>query len=102
MATDETTIAVRTSSCSMTAIRGTLHGMRSVAASGGAERSLVPSSSALASPLSIAVVGHTYWAFGPSYVKIRAGDSVRVTNVGGRDHTFTEVAQFGGGNVPLP
>jgi plastocyanin len=57
---------------------------------------------ALASPLSIAVVGHTAWAFGPSYLKLGAGGTLRVTNVGGRDHTFTEVAQFGGGNVPNP
>ena len=35
-----------------------------------------------------------------SYVKVDAGKSVRVTNEGGRPHTFTHVANFGGGRVP--
>jgi hypothetical protein len=35
-----------------------------------------------------------------SYVKVEAGETVVVTNTGGRTHTFTEVAQFGGGRVP--
>lgn len=57
---------------------------------------------ALASPLSIAVVGHPSWAIGPSYLKVPPDATLRVTNTGGRDHTFTEVAQFGAGNVPVP
>jgi plastocyanin len=54
----------------------------------------------LASALSLAVVGHPAWRNEPSYVKIEAGESVKVTNEGGRTHTFTEVANFGGGRVP--
>ena len=54
----------------------------------------------LASPLSLSVVGHPAWRNEPSYVKIEAGEAVRVTNEGGRGHTFTEVASFGGGRVP--
>lgn len=54
----------------------------------------------LASPLSLSVVGHPSWRNEPSYVKVDAGGSVKVTNEGGRTHTFTEVAQFGGGRVP--
>jgi plastocyanin len=50
--------------------------------------------------LSAAVVGHPAWRNEPSYVKIAPDDTVRVTNLGGRGHTFTEVAQFGGGFVP--
>jgi plastocyanin len=44
-------------------------------------------------------VGHPAWRFEPGYVSIRAGQTVRVTNSGGEDHTFTEVTQFGGGSI---
>ena len=44
-------------------------------------------------------VGHPAWRFEPSYVSIRAGQTVRVTNSGGEDHTFTEVANYGGGSI---
>ena len=54
----------------------------------------------LASPLSLSVIGHPAWLNEPSYVKVDAGKAVRVTNEGGRLHTFTEVANFGGGRVP--
>jgi hypothetical protein len=54
----------------------------------------------LQSPLADAVVGHQAWRFDPTYLKIREGQSVRVRNRGGRPHTFTEVAEFGGGFVP--
>ena len=52
------------------------------------------------SPLSVSVVGHPAWRNEPSYLEIADGRSVRVTNDGGRLHTLTEVAQFGGGRVP--
>jgi plastocyanin len=55
----------------------------------------------LTSPLSpTTVVGHPAWRNEPSYIKIEVGQSVRVTNEGGRLHTFTEVAALGGGRVP--
>jgi plastocyanin len=54
------------------------------------------------SPLAAAVVGHQAWRNDPSYLKIRQGTTVRVRNRGGRPHTFTEVAAFGGGKVPPP
>ena len=54
----------------------------------------------LASSLSLSVVGHPSWRNEPSYIKVAGGESVRVTNEGGRTHTFTEVAEFGGGRVP--
>ena len=55
----------------------------------------------LTSPLSpTTVVGHPAWRNEPSYIKIEVGQSVRVTNEGGRLHTFTEVAAFVGGRVP--
>ena len=47
------------------------------------------------------VIGHPSWRNEPSYISIRAGQKVRVTNRGGRVHTFTEVEDFGGGFVPL-
>ena len=56
----------------------------------------------LNSPLSLAVIGHQAWRNEPSYLKIRSGTTVRVTNRGGRPHTFTRVAAFGGGKVPNP
>ena len=54
----------------------------------------------LVSPLSLATVGHPAWRNDPSYLKIEPNETVRVTNGGGRGHTFTEVAAFGGGRVP--
>jgi hypothetical protein len=54
----------------------------------------------LASPLSSAVVGHPAWRNQPSYLEIEDDKSARVSNEGGRLHTFTRVAQFGGGRVP--
>ena len=54
----------------------------------------------LTSPLYLSTVGHPAWRNEPSYVKIEVGESVRVRNEGGRLHTFTRVAQFGGGRVP--
>jgi plastocyanin len=56
----------------------------------------------LASPLSAAVVGHQAWRNDPPYLQVKEGERVRVTNEGGRVHTFTEVAQFGGGKAPNP
>ena len=54
----------------------------------------------LTSPLSLSVVGHPAWRMEPSYLRVSTGTSVRVSNDGGRLHTFTRVAQFGGGFVP--
>lgn len=54
----------------------------------------------LTSPLSQSVVGHPAWRNEPSYLRIRSGQVVQVSNAGGRVHTFTEVAQYGGGFVP--
>jgi len=54
----------------------------------------------LASPLSpTTVVGHPSWRMDPGYLTVEAGFKVKVQNVGGRNHTFTKVAQFGGGTV---
>jgi plastocyanin len=52
--------------------------------------------------LAASVVGHQAWRNDPSYLKIKKGKTVRVRNEGGRVHTFTEVAMFGGGKVPSP
>lgn len=46
------------------------------------------------------VIGHPSWRNQPSYLTIGAGHGVRVTNRGGRVHTLTEVADFGGGFIP--
>jgi len=53
----------------------------------------------LGSPLSLAVVGHTAWRMEPSYLRAADGMSILVRNVGGRTHTFTPVAAYGGGRV---
>jgi plastocyanin len=45
------------------------------------------------------VIGHPSWRNEPSYISIREGQTVHVANRGGRVHTFTEVADFGGGFV---
>ena len=54
----------------------------------------------LVSPLSVSVVGHPAWRNEPSYLRVPQGATVLVTNDGGRAHTFTPVAQYGGGRVP--
>ncbi len=57
----------------------------------------------LVSPLTVppngALVGHPAWRNEPSHLTTTAGKTVRVTNRGGRGHTFTEVADFGGGFI---
>jgi len=57
----------------------------------------------LTSPLTIppngSLIGHPSWRNEPSHITIKAGKTVHVTNRGGRGHTFTEVAEFGGGFV---
>lgn len=52
------------------------------------------------SPLAAAVVGHQAWRNDPTYLLVKDGSTVPVRNAGGRVHTFTKVAAFGGGNVP--
>jgi plastocyanin len=56
----------------------------------------------LVTPLAPAghIIGHPSWRNEPSYISIDAGQRVRVTNRGGRGHTFTKVAEYGGGFVP--
>jgi plastocyanin len=54
----------------------------------------------LASPLSLAVIGHPSWRFEPGYLTVETGKTLQLLNEGGRPHTFTPVAQFGGGRVP--
>jgi hypothetical protein len=55
----------------------------------------------LTSPLTPAghIVGHPSWRIDPSYITIQEGQALRVKNLGGRTHTFTEVEEFGGGFV---
>jgi plastocyanin len=54
----------------------------------------------LTSPLSLSVIGHPAWRMEPSYLRVSSGETVMVSNLGGRLHTFTPVALFGGGRVP--
>jgi hypothetical protein len=54
----------------------------------------------LDSPRAAAVVGHQAWRTDPTYVVIKEGATLRIKNGGGRPHTFTEVAEFGGGLIP--
>jgi plastocyanin len=41
------------------------------------------------------------WRFSPGQVEARVGQTLLAINRGGEAHTFTEVAEFGGGIVPL-
>ena len=56
----------------------------------------------LDSVLSTAVIGHPAWRFEPSFAETQPHDAIHAVNRGGRAHTFTEVAQFGGGFIPSP
>lgn len=40
------------------------------------------------------------WRFVPTALTVRAGDMISAYNAGGEIHTFTRVAQYGGGVVP--
>jgi plastocyanin len=54
----------------------------------------------LRSPLiPVGFVGHPSWRNEPSHITASAGRAIRVTNMGGRGHSLTEVANFGGGSV---
>jgi len=52
------------------------------------------------SPLAPSVIGHQAWWFDPTYLQVETGQRIKIRNDGGRTHTFTEVAEFGGGRVP--
>jgi len=54
----------------------------------------------LTSPFYLSVVGHPSWRMEPSYLSIDFGKTVEIENEGGRQHTFTEVQNFGGGFIP--
>ena len=54
----------------------------------------------LVSPLVPTTVGHPAWTFDPTYLEVDAGKRIKISNQGGRTHTFTEVANYGGGRVP--
>ncbi len=57
--------------------------------------------SPLFSPLSApSIIGHPAWRMDPTYFRSETGGTLRVTNLGGRTHTFTEVVNFGGGFIP--
>jgi len=56
----------------------------------------------LSSPHSLSVIGHQAWRNDPSYLETESGRGIRITNEGGRVHTFTKVGAFGGGRVPSP
>jgi plastocyanin len=43
---------------------------------------------------------HPLWANSPVATSVQTGTSLEIVNVGGRDHTFTRVTNFGGGLVP--
>jgi hypothetical protein len=46
------------------------------------------------------LIGHPSWRNEPSYISTKRGEEVEISNKGGRVHSFTEVADFGGGFVP--
>lgn len=41
------------------------------------------------------------WEYGGGQIQVSSGRSFQVDNHGGETHTFTVVAQFGGGRVPI-
>jgi len=53
----------------------------------------------LTTPLGNQLIGHPSWRNQPSHVTADSGKSIRVRNEGGRGHTFTKVANFGGGTI---
>ena len=59
------------------------------------EVTLAEFSALLFSPLIATVVGHPAWRFEPSYLELRSGHTLRVTNNGGENHTSIFVRQNG-------
>ena len=57
----------------------------------------------LTSPLTLPpmafLIGHPSWTVAPTYAVVREGKRLRVSNDGGRGHTLTKVAEYGGGFV---
>ena len=51
------------------------------------------------SPHVLSVIGHPAWRNNPGYLVLPFGENLKVINAGGRNHTFTEVSNFGAGNV---
>ena len=43
--------------------------------------------------------GHPLWRFSPISATVESGETLQIVNAGGRVHTFTRVAEFGGGAV---
>lgn len=43
---------------------------------------------------------HPFWAISPVATSVETGTTLPVVNVGGRPHSFTRVANFGGGIIP--
>src|SRR5262245_52130420 len=41
------------------------------------------------------------WRFSPGQLSLNAGDRITAVNRGGEDHTFSEVAHFGGGCIAV-
>jgi plastocyanin len=39
------------------------------------------------------------WRFNPSALSLATGSQIKAVNIGGEDHTFTEVAAYGGGCI---
>ena len=44
---------------------------------------------------------HPLWANSPVHTTVQEGTTLEVVNAGGRGHTFTRVANFGGGIIPI-
>ena len=44
---------------------------------------------------------HPLWAISPVATSVATGTTLEVVNVGGRGHSFTRVANFGGGSLPI-
>src|SRR5262245_59452159 len=44
---------------------------------------------------------HPLWAISPVRTSVQEGTTLEIVNVGGRPHSFTRVAAFGGGALPL-
>ena len=53
----------------------------------------------LTTGLGSSLIGHPSWRNEPSYITARSGKTIKVTNEGWRDHSFTKVTQFGGGSI---
>jgi hypothetical protein len=65
----------------------------------GGDVTLAEFNALLTTGLGSSLIGHPSWRNEPGHTTTQAGRKIKVSNDGGRNHTFTPVSEFGGGTI---